>query len=298
MMHRTACVKLAIIAGNGRFPFLVLDAARSLGHDVTIIGIKEEASKDLEAAAAGPPKADLHWVSIGHLGTFLKILKDAGITTAVMAGQVKHIKIFGFVPDLTAMALMTRLASRNTDSLIAAVADLMREHGVELINSATVSRADAGPPGTAERTRADRRRAQGSRVRLSHGRRDCRTRHRPDDRGQAPGRRRRRGDGRHRRDHRARRSPRRRRRHHRQGGEAEAGHAVRRADRGAGDDPGDAHRRRHGAVDRCRQDADLRSRGVLRVGQRGGDRSRGPGHRLVHRRAAEARCAKVEGTES
>lgn len=79
---------------------------------------------------------DLHWVSIGHLGTFLKILKDAGITTAVMAGQVKHIKIFGFVPDLTAMALITRLPSRNTDSLIGAVADLMREHGVELLNSA------------------------------------------------------------------------------------------------------------------------------------------------------------------
>ena len=128
-------MKLAIIAGNGRFPFLVLDAARSLGHDVTIIGIKEEASKELEAAAAGPPKADLHWVSIGHLGTFLKILKDAAITTAVMAGQVKHVKIFGFVPDATAMALMFKLPARNTDSLIGAVADLMREHGIELLNS-------------------------------------------------------------------------------------------------------------------------------------------------------------------
>jgi DUF1009 family protein len=129
-------VKIAIIAGNGRFPFLVLDAARAAGHDVTIIGIKEEASKELEAAAAGPPQAGLHWVSIGHLGTFLKILKDGGITTAVMAGQVKHVKIFSIVPDLTAMALMAKLATRNTDSLIGAVANLMREHGVELINSA------------------------------------------------------------------------------------------------------------------------------------------------------------------
>jgi UDP-2,3-diacylglucosamine hydrolase len=129
-------VKIAIIAGNGRFPFLVLDAARSQGHDVTLIGIKEEASKDLEAAAAGPPRADLHWVSIGHLGTFLKILKDGQIKTAVMAGQVKHVKIFSIVPDLTAMAMMARLATRNTDSLIGAVANLMREHGVELINSA------------------------------------------------------------------------------------------------------------------------------------------------------------------
>jgi DUF1009 family protein len=127
--------KLAIIAGNGRFPFLVLDAARSLGHDVTIVGIKEEASKELEVAAAGPPKADLHWVSIGQLGTFLEILKNAKITTAVMAGQVKHAKIFGFVPDATAMKMMFKLGTRNTDSLIGAVADLMREHGIELINS-------------------------------------------------------------------------------------------------------------------------------------------------------------------
>ena len=129
-------MKIAIIAGNGRFPFLVLEAARSQGHDVTVIGIKEEASKELEEAVAGPPKADLHWVSIGHLGTFLKILKDAHIRTAVMAGQVKHVKIFGFVPDLTAMALMAKLPARNTDALIGAVADLMKEHGIDLINSA------------------------------------------------------------------------------------------------------------------------------------------------------------------
>jgi DUF1009 family protein len=129
-------MKIGLIAGNGRFPFLVLDAARSLGHEVTIIGIKEEASRDLEEAAAREPRAALHWVSIGQLGTFLKILKDAGLKTAVMAGQVKHIKIFGgFVPDLTALSLMSRLKSMNTDALIAAVADLMREHGVELINS-------------------------------------------------------------------------------------------------------------------------------------------------------------------
>jgi DUF1009 family protein len=129
-------MKIAIIAGNGRFPFLVLEAARSEGHDVTVIGIKEEASKELEEAVAGPPKADLHWVSIGHLGTFLKILKDAHIKTAVMAGQVKHVKIFGFVPDLTAMALMAKLPARNTDALIGAVADLMKEQGIDLINSA------------------------------------------------------------------------------------------------------------------------------------------------------------------
>ena len=139
-------MKLAIIAGNGRFPFLVLDAARSLGHDVTVIGIKEEASKDLEPAAKAASAA-IHWVSIGHLGTFLKILKEGQITTAVMAGQVKHVKIFGFVPDLTAMAMMAKLPARNTDSLIGAVADLMKEHGIELMNSAKLLEPMLAAPG-------------------------------------------------------------------------------------------------------------------------------------------------------
>jgi DUF1009 family protein len=128
---------LGLIAGNGRFPFLVLDAARAMGHDVVVIAIKEEASKDIEEAAAKPPKAAVHWVSIGQLGAFLKILEDNRITQAVMAGQVKHIKIFGgFVPDMTAMSLMGKLKGFNTDALIGAVADLMRERGVDLINSA------------------------------------------------------------------------------------------------------------------------------------------------------------------
>jgi len=129
-------MKIGLIAGNGRFPFLVLDAARALGYQVTVIALKEEASQDIEAAAAREPKAAVHWLSIGQLGTFLEIVKDAGLTQAVMAGQVKHIKIFGgFVPDLTAMSLLSRVKAMNTDALIAAVADLMREHGVELVNS-------------------------------------------------------------------------------------------------------------------------------------------------------------------
>jgi len=130
-------MKIGLIAGNGRFPFLVLDAARSLGYDVVVIGIKEEADKDL-AEAAARANAPIHFVSIGQLGTFLKILKDEQLTQAVMAGQVKHVKIFGgFVPDLTAMSLMGRMKGMNTDALIGAVADLMRERGVELVNSAT-----------------------------------------------------------------------------------------------------------------------------------------------------------------
>jgi UDP-2,3-diacylglucosamine hydrolase len=131
-------MKLGLIAGNGRFPFLVLDAARSMGHEVTVVAIREEAFTDLEEAAATPgPAASVHWISLGQLGGWLKILKQAGVSRAVMAGQVKHTKIFagGIVPDMTALSVLTRLKSRNTDAIIAAVADVMRDHGVELIDS-------------------------------------------------------------------------------------------------------------------------------------------------------------------
>jgi DUF1009 family protein len=130
-------MKLGLIAGNGRFPFLVLDAARSMGHEVTVVAIKEEAFKDLEDAAATPgPAASVHWISLGQLGGWLTILKQAGVSRAVMAGQVKHTKIFGgIVPDMTGLSVLTRIKARNTDAIIAAVADVMREHGVELIDS-------------------------------------------------------------------------------------------------------------------------------------------------------------------
>jgi UDP-2,3-diacylglucosamine hydrolase len=130
-------MKLGLIAGNGRFPFLVLDAARAMGYEVTIVAIKEEASPDLEqAAAASLPPASVHWISLGQLGGWLKILRLAGANRAVMAGQVKHTKIFGgIVPDMTALSVLTRLKARNTDAIIAAVADVMRDHGVELIDS-------------------------------------------------------------------------------------------------------------------------------------------------------------------
>ena len=127
--------RIGLIAGNGRFPFLALQGARSLGHDVTIVAVKEEAFPELEAAARSAG-ADLHWVSLGHLGRCIKILKGAGISRAVMAGQVKHVKIFsGIIPDLTLLSVLTRLKSRNTDALISAVADVMRNEGIELLNS-------------------------------------------------------------------------------------------------------------------------------------------------------------------
>ncbi|MGH6914508.1 MAG: LpxI family protein, partial [Geminicoccales bacterium] len=132
---REPMARIGIIAGNGRFPFLALQGARSLGHDVTVVAVKEEAFPELEPVATKAGAA-LHWVSLGHLGQCIKILKAAGVAQAVMAGQVKHVKIFsGIVPDLTLLSVLRRLRARNTDALISAVADVMRDEGIELLDS-------------------------------------------------------------------------------------------------------------------------------------------------------------------
>ena len=129
-------MRIGLIAGNGRFPFLALDAARSLGHDVTVVAIREETSPDLEEAAADRQPAAFHWVSLGQLGRCIRILKEAGVTRALMAGQVKHTKLFsGVVPDLTLLSVLRRLRAQNTDALISAVADVLQEHGIELVDS-------------------------------------------------------------------------------------------------------------------------------------------------------------------
>ena len=127
--------RIGIIAGNGRFPFLALQGARSLGHDVTVVAVKEEAFADLEQAARDA-HASYHSVSLGHLGKCIKILRQDGVSQAVMAGQVKHAKIFsGIVPDLTLLSVLTKLRARNTDALISAVAEVMRKEGIELLDS-------------------------------------------------------------------------------------------------------------------------------------------------------------------
>jgi len=127
--------RIGLIAGNGSFPFLALRGARSLGHDVTVVAVKEEAFPAIEDEAR-TLGADVHWVSLGHLGRCIKILKSAGVSQAVMAGQVKHARIFsGIVPDLTLLSVLTKLKARNTDALISAVADVMRGEGIELLDS-------------------------------------------------------------------------------------------------------------------------------------------------------------------
>jgi len=128
--------RLGLIAGNGRFPFLVLDAARAAGYTVTVIAIKEEAFPDLADVASRAPAAPLHWVSLGQLGKCISLLKEAGVTEAVMAGQVKHTKLFSdIIPDMTLLGVLMRLKARNTDALIAGVADVLRDNGITLLDS-------------------------------------------------------------------------------------------------------------------------------------------------------------------
>ena len=129
-------MRLGLIAGNGRFPFLVLDAARAQGHEVVVVAAKEEASEALNEAASRHGSI-IHWVSLGQLGQCVNLLTREGVTHAVMAGQVKHAKLFsrGIVPDLLFLKVLKQLASRNTDGLIGAVANVLRERGIELMDS-------------------------------------------------------------------------------------------------------------------------------------------------------------------
>ncbi len=120
-----------LIAGNGRFPFLVLEGARSQGIEMAVIAIKEEADPDLAKLA---PR--LHWVGLGQLSRAIDLLHQAGVTQAVMAGQVKHNKIFSAIrPDWKLAKLLFALPKKNTDSLIGAVAKVLEDEGIRLVDS-------------------------------------------------------------------------------------------------------------------------------------------------------------------
>jgi DUF1009 family protein len=120
-----------LIAGNGRFPFLVLEGARSQGIEMSVIAIKEEAAPELEKIAKR-----LHWVSLGELSKTIQLLQQEGVTQAVMAGQVKHNKIFSAIrPDWKLAKLLFSLPRKNTDSLIGAVARVLEEEGIRLVDS-------------------------------------------------------------------------------------------------------------------------------------------------------------------
>jgi DUF1009 family protein len=125
-------MKLGLIAGNGTFPFLVLDAARAQGYDVVVAAIKEETSPEIESRGA----ASVHWLSLGELSKLIETFKAAGVTRAVMAGQVKHKQIFSAIrPDWRLAKLLLSLGTRNTDSLLGAVAKVLADEGIVLENS-------------------------------------------------------------------------------------------------------------------------------------------------------------------
>jgi DUF1009 family protein len=120
-----------LIAGNGRFPFLVLEGARSQGIEMAVIALKEEASPELEKVAKR-----LHWVSLGELSRAIALMQQEGVNHAVMAGQVKHNKIFSSIrPDWKLAKLLLALPRKNTDSLIGAVAKVLEEEGIQLVDS-------------------------------------------------------------------------------------------------------------------------------------------------------------------
>ena len=124
--------KLGLIAGNGRFPFLVLDAARAQGYEVVVAAIKEETFPEIESHGA----AAVHWLSLGELSRLIETFQREGITRAIMAGQVKHKQIFSSIrPDWRLAKLLLSLTTRNTDSLLGAVAKVLADEGITLENS-------------------------------------------------------------------------------------------------------------------------------------------------------------------
>jgi len=124
--------RLGLIAGNGKFPFLILDAARAQGFEVVVAAIREEAFPEIESHGA----ASVHWLSLGELSKLIDTFKAKGVTRAIMAGQVKHKQIFSAIkPDWRLAKLLLSLGTRNTDSLLGAVAKVLADEGIMLENS-------------------------------------------------------------------------------------------------------------------------------------------------------------------
>ena len=124
-------MRYGLIAGNGRFPFLVLDGARRAGVELAVAAIKEETDPEIERVAER-----VAWVGVAQLGKLIRFFKREGVERAIMAGQVKHVQIFsGAIPDLRMLKTILKLPRRNTDALIGAVARELESEGIELIDS-------------------------------------------------------------------------------------------------------------------------------------------------------------------
>src|SRR6266849_3032014 len=146
-------MKLGLIAGNGKFPFLVLEGAKRAGASVAVAAIREETDPDIERLADR-----VTWVGVGQLGKMLRFFKDEGVDKAIMAGQVKHVQIFSrAIPDVRMLRMLLRLPRRNTDALIGAVAGELASEGIELIDSTYFLKDQLPQPGTLTKREPDAR---------------------------------------------------------------------------------------------------------------------------------------------
>ncbi len=140
--------KLGLIAGNGRFPFLLLDAARAHGTEVVVAAIREETDREIDARAQADPGIRVHWLSLGELSRLIDMFHREGVSQAVMAGQVKHKQIFSSIrPDWRLAKLLLNLRTRNTDMLLGAVAKVLADEGIELIPSTSYLEPLLAQPG-------------------------------------------------------------------------------------------------------------------------------------------------------
>jgi len=144
-------MKYGIIAGNGRFPVLALETARRAGDEAVVFAIREEASPEVERAAAR-----CHWISLGDLGRLIDLCHQEGVTKIMMAGQVKHARIFSSIrPDWRLAKLLLSLATKNTDSLIGGVQRVLLDEGIELVDSTLLLKPLLAPSGTISRRKPD-----------------------------------------------------------------------------------------------------------------------------------------------
>ena len=140
---------LGLIAGNGRFPFLLLDAARAHGLTVVVAAIREETDPEINDRAANDPQIRVHWLSLGELSRLIATFQREGVTRAVMAGQVKHKQIFSAIrPDWRLAKLLLNLRTRSTDMLLGAVAKVLADEGIHLVSSTSYLEPLLARPGT------------------------------------------------------------------------------------------------------------------------------------------------------
>ena len=146
-------MKFGLIAGNGQFPFMVLEGARQSGADMVVAAIREETNPEIEKLADR-----VNWIGIGQLGRMIRFFKEEGVEKAIMAGQVKHVQIFSrAIPDARMLKVLLRLPRRNTDSLIGAIAAELQSEGIELVDSTCFLQDYLPRPGVLTRRKPDER---------------------------------------------------------------------------------------------------------------------------------------------